>query len=144
MGRITEHADVAAGIEETFAYVTDQSKLADWNAHVQHAEVIGGGPVVPGAQLRQHRRRNNREFDLVFQVAAHEPPRRHVVEGTVLGVDTTMEFTLAPRDPGTRVTMDATVTGRGLRGLLAPVVTREMRKSTVRALVALQAQLGAV
>jgi carbon monoxide dehydrogenase subunit G len=144
MGRITEHADVAAGIEKTFAYVTDQSKLADWNAHVQHAEVIGGGPVVPGAQLRQHRRRNNREFDLVFQVAAHEPPRRHVVTGRVFGVDTTMEFALAPRGPGTRVTMDATVTGGGVRRLLAPVVAREMRKSTVRALAALQAQLGAV
>lgn len=144
MGRITEHADVAAGIEKTFAYVTDQSKLADWNAHVQHAEVIGGGPVVPGAQLRQHRRRNNREFDLVFQVAAHEPPRRHVVTGRVFGVDTTMEFALAPRGPGTRVTMDATVTGRGVRRLLAPVVAREMRKSTVRALAALRDQLGAV
>jgi hypothetical protein len=55
-----------------------------------------------------------------------------------------VEFTLAPRDRGTRVTMDATVTGRGLRGLLAPIVTREMRKSTVSALAALRDQLGAV
>jgi Polyketide cyclase / dehydrase and lipid transport len=143
VGRFIEHADVAAGVEETFAYITDQGKLADWNDHVQHAEVIGGGPVVPGSRLRQHRRRNNREFDLVFKVAAHEPARRHVVEGAVLGVPTTMEFTVEPRGSGTRVTMGATVTGRGLRGLLAPVVTREMRKSTVNALAALRGQLGA-
>jgi hypothetical protein len=29
MGRFTEHTNVATGVEETFAYVTDQSKLAD-------------------------------------------------------------------------------------------------------------------
>jgi uncharacterized protein YndB with AHSA1/START domain len=144
VGRFTEHTDVAADVEETFAYITDQSKLAEWNDHVQHAEVVGGGPVVTGSQLRQHRRRNNREFDLVFQVAAHDPPRHHVVKGTVFGVNTKVEFTLEPRGSGTRVTMGATVTGHGLRGLLAPVVTREMRKSTVTALAALRGQLGAV
>jgi hypothetical protein len=143
VGRFTEHADIGAGVEETFAYVTDQSKLADWNDHVQAAEVIGGGPVRQGSRLRQHRRRNNREFDLVFEVVAHEPPRRHVVRGTVFGLDTTMEFPFEPRGPGTRVTMAAIVTGQGLRGLLAPLVTNEMRKSTVGALTALSGQLGA-
>jgi len=37
-----------------------------------------------------------------LQGAAHEPPRRHVVKGTVFGVDTTMEFSLEPRGSGTR------------------------------------------
>ena len=50
---------------------------------------------------------------------------------------------LEPSGAGTRVTMTATVEGRGLRRLLAPVVTREMRKSTVAALAALQTHLGA-
>jgi hypothetical protein len=39
--------------------------------------------------------------------------------------------------------MAATVTGRGVRGLLAPIVAREMRKSTVAALAALTHRLGA-
>jgi hypothetical protein len=38
--------------------------------------------------------------------------------------------------------MTADVQGRGLRRLLAPVVTREMRRSTVAALAALRARLG--
>jgi hypothetical protein len=38
------------------------------------AEVEGGGPVVVGARLRQHRRHNSREFTLTFTVLAHEPP----------------------------------------------------------------------
>jgi hypothetical protein len=39
--------------------------------------------------------------------------------------------------------MAATVEGRSLRALLAPLVTREMHKSTVTALQVLQRQLGA-
>jgi hypothetical protein len=39
--------------------------------------------------------------------------------------------------------MTANVQGRGLRRLLASVVTSEMRKSTVTALAALQTHLGA-
>ena len=58
----------------------------------------------------------------------------------MFGVDTTMSFTLQPKGAGTRVTMTADVQGRGLRRLLAPVVTGEMRKSTV---AALRAHLGA-
>jgi hypothetical protein len=52
----------------------------------------------------------------------------------VFGVETIMSFTLRPEGAGTRVTMAADVRGRGLRRLLAPVVTSEMRKSTVAAL----------
>jgi carbon monoxide dehydrogenase subunit G len=143
VGRFSESAEVRSPVEATFAYITDQDRLAEWNDHVQWAEVVGGGPVTVGSKLRQHRRRNRREFDLLFEITDHDPPRRHVVEGSVFGVGTTMSFTLQPEGAGTRVTMTADVRGRGLRRLLAPVVTSEMRKSTVTALAALRAHLGA-
>lgn len=143
MGRFSASTDVRATVEETFAYITDQDRLGEWNDHVQWAEVVGAGPVGVGSKLRQHRKRGKREFDLYFEVTGHDPPRRHVVEGSVFGVDTTMSFGMEPRRAGTRVTMTARVEGRGLRRLLAPVVTREMRKSTVAALAALQTHLGA-
>jgi hypothetical protein len=142
LGRFAEHADVAATVEATFDYVTDQAKVAEWNDHVQRVEIIGGGSVAVGSRLRQHRRRGKRDFVLEFEVTAHERPRRHTVEGAVFGVDTTMEFTFEPHDSGSGVTMAATVTGRGLRALMTPIVTREMRKSTVAALDALRAELG--
>jgi hypothetical protein len=68
VGRFSEHADVAVTAPVAFDYVTDQSTLADWNDHVTHAEVIDGGAVRLGSRLRQQRRRNNREFDLTFEV----------------------------------------------------------------------------
>jgi carbon monoxide dehydrogenase subunit G len=116
--------------------------VAEWNDHVQHVEVVGDGPIAVGSRLRQHRLRNRREFVLEFEVVAHEPPTRHVVEGTVFGVATTMAFLLEPAEEGTRVTMDAHVRGEGPSRLLAPIVTREMRKSTVTALDDLRRVLG--
>lgn len=128
---------------EAFDFVTEQDNVAAWNDHVQSAEVVGGGPVQVGSQLRQHRRRGKREFDLTFRVVEHDPPRRHVVEGPVFGLHTRMAFLVEPRGSGSRVTMAADVSGRRARRLLAPIVTREMRKSTIAALAALRAQLRA-
>jgi hypothetical protein len=144
MARFAESADLAVSIDEAFDYVTDQHRLHEWNEHVQSAEVVGGGPVAVGSRLRQHRRRGNRDFDLDFVVTAHDPPVRHTVAGAVFGVDTTMDFAFAEHGPATRVTMTANVTGKGPRGLLAPIVAREMRKSTVAALAALRQRFGAV
>lgn len=142
MATFSEHADVATSIDQTFDYVTDQGKVADWNDHVRSVEVIGDGEVGVGSRLVQHRRRGDRDFDLTFTVIAHEPPHRHIVTGQVFGVDTTMAFTFDEHESGTRVTMTASVTGRGVRRLLAPAVAREMHKSTVSALANLAAGLG--
>jgi carbon monoxide dehydrogenase subunit G len=142
MGRFRESVIVGRPPADLFDFVTDQDRVADWNDHVQRVEVVGGGPVAVGSRLRQHRTRNGRDFVLEFQVTAHEPPRRHVVEGSVFGVATTIAFLIEPADDGTQVTMDADVRGRGLTALLAPVVTREMRKSAVAALADLQRLLA--
>jgi hypothetical protein len=88
--RFSESAILAASVEDSFDYVTAQAKLAEWNDHVQSAEVIGGEPVRVGSLLRQHRRRGNREFDLTFEVIEHDRPHRHTVKGAVFGVETLM------------------------------------------------------
>jgi Polyketide cyclase / dehydrase and lipid transport len=142
MGRFTEHADVATGVQETFAYVTDHAEIANWNDHVRSVEVVGGGPLEVGSTLRQHRRRGKRSFDLTFEVVEHEPPRRHTVVGDVFGTRTTMAFSFEPHGSGTRVTMAADVAGRGFGMIVAPMVTSEMRRSTVAALAALAQRLG--
>ncbi|HEX6302202.1 MAG TPA: hypothetical protein VF148_17250 [Acidimicrobiia bacterium] len=95
-----------------------------------------------GSRVRQHRLRNKRDFVLEFEVIAHEPPTRHVVEGTVFAVATTVAFLVEPAEEGSRVTMDAHLRGKGPSRLLAPIVTREMRKSTVAALAELRRILG--
>lgn len=142
MGGFRERVIVRRPPADVFDPITDQDRVADWNDHVQRVEVVDGGPVVVGSRLRQYRTRNGRDFVLEFRVTAHEPPRRHVVEGTVFGVATTMTFLVEPGDDGTQVTMDADVRGRGLSVLLAPIVTREMRKSAIAALAGLQRLLA--
>ena len=142
MGRIRQGVIVRGSPAEVFDFVTDQTHVPDWNDHVQHVEVVGGGSVKAGSRLRQHRLRNNRASDLEFVVTEHEPPSRHVVEGSVFGVLTTMSFLIEAAGDGTQVTMDARVRGRGLSALLAPIVTREMRKSIIAALEQLRLRLA--
>ena len=142
MPQFAESADVAAPMEQAFDYVTDQTRIAEWNEHVESVEVVGGGPVAVGSTLLQHRRRGSRKFDLTFQVREHDRPKRHVVTGTVFGVQTTMTFDFVALAAATRVTMTGDVSGSGWRALLAPVVAREMRKSVVVALDELTRRLA--
>jgi len=124
MPQFAESADVAAPMEKAFDYVTDQTRIAEWNEHVESV------------------RRGSRTFDLTFEVREHDRPRRHVVTGTVFGVQTTMTFDFAALGAATRVTMTGDVSGKGWRALLAPVVAREMRKSVVAALDELTRRLA--
>jgi hypothetical protein len=140
--RFSEAAVVVSSVEDSFDYVTDQAKLAEWNDHVQDAEVLGGDPVGIGSVLRQHRKRGNKEFDLTFEVVEHDRPNRHSVKGTVFGVDTLMTFEFAPQDGGTLITQTAEVTRKGLRSLLARVVAKEMHKSVLTGLDQLRSRLG--
>jgi uncharacterized protein YndB with AHSA1/START domain len=139
--RFSESAILAASVEDSFDYVTDQAKLAEWNDHVQSAEVIGGEPVRVGSLLRQHRRRGNREFDLTFEVIEHDRPHWHTVKGAVFGVETLMTFEFTNQATGTRITQTAEVSGKGLRAPLARVVAKEMRKSVVTGLEQLRSRL---
>jgi uncharacterized protein YndB with AHSA1/START domain len=141
--RFSEATVVAASVEDSFDYVTDQAKLAEWNDHVQSAEVLGDEPVRVGSVLRQHRQRGNKQFDLTFEVVDHDRPNRHAVKGTVFGVETLMTFEFAPQETGTLITQTAEVTGNGLRSLLARVVAKEMRKSVLTGLDQLRSRLAA-
>jgi uncharacterized protein YndB with AHSA1/START domain len=139
--RFSESAILAASVEDSFDYMTDQAMLAEWNDHVQSAEVIGGEPVRVGSLLRQHRRRGNKEFDLTFEVIEHDRPHRHTVKGAVFGVETLMTFEFTNQATGTLITQTAEVSGKGLRAPLARAVAKEMRKSVVTGLEQLRSRL---
>ena len=74
MGRFRESVVVDQPPDAVFASITDQGRISEWNDHVQRAEVVGGGPVDVGSRLRQHRRRNKRDFALDFVVTASQAP----------------------------------------------------------------------
>ena len=105
-------------------------------------DVLGVRRCRLGSRLRQQRRRSNREFDLTFEVTAHEPPRRHTVKGTVFGVDTTMEFTFEPR---CRHAGDHGCDGEGSQSARVGCPARDAgdARVDVTALQAIQRQLGA-
>ena len=123
--RITESFFVEAAPAAVFDYMTDPSKLAEWQTSKTSVEQLTEGPPRRGTRVRERTKPpGRREFEQVVEFTEFDRPRRfhvHVVEGP-FPIDGTWSF--EPADGGTRV--DFCAEGelpRGLR-LLGPVVER--------------------
>ena len=123
--RITESFFVEAAPAAVFDYMTDPSKLAEWQTSKTSVEQLTEGPPRRGTRVRERTKPpGRREFEQIVEFTEFDRPRRfhvHVVEGP-FPIDGTWSF--EPADGGTRV--DFCAEGelpRGLR-LLRPVVER--------------------
>ena len=66
--------DVARLPAEVFAYLTDVSKLPEWQATASEAELDGA--VGQGARIRERRHFLGRDLRTELEVTAYEPPAR--------------------------------------------------------------------
>ena len=49
MAPIASSIEIERPLEEVFAYITDPSRLAEWQQSLLSAQSEGGGPLVPGS-----------------------------------------------------------------------------------------------
>lgn len=99
--------DVARDPAEVFAYLTDVSKLPQWQATASNAEVDGA--IRQGARIRERRNFLGRDVRTELEVTAYEPPRRFDVQSRGGPVAFTIRHTLAPNDGGTRLRAEVDV-----------------------------------
>ena len=113
--------------EVVFDYVTDPSKLADWQTVHTTTEPLTEGPPGPGSRFRERLKPPLRgEFEQVTEFTEFDRPRRlhvHVVEGP-FPLDGTWSFEPEPDGSGTRVHFEADGELAGVMRLLEPVVRR--------------------
>jgi carbon monoxide dehydrogenase subunit G len=93
--------DVARPPADVFAYLTDVSKLADWQATASNAEIDGA--VRKGARIRERRHFLGRDLRTELEVTAYEPPRRFDIQSRGGRVGFAISHTLAPTPEGTRL-----------------------------------------
>jgi hypothetical protein len=112
--------DIARAPQDVFAYITDPSKLANWQ-DAEHVEQLTPGPVARGTRFREVHKAMGRRRTELTEVVTFDPGRRfeiRVVDGPP--VDGRWDFEAI--DGGTRLTLTPTVRlRRGLRAL-EPVV----------------------
>jgi uncharacterized protein YndB with AHSA1/START domain len=123
--RVAQTFRIARPPEAVFDYVTDPSRLADWQTSKVSIEQLTDGPPGLGSRFRERTKPpRGKAFDQVTEFTEFDRPRRlhvHVVEGPQ-PIDGT--WTFQPDGYGTRVCFVAAGELRGPLRMLGPVVRR--------------------
>lgn len=123
--RVDETFSVARSPEVVFDYVTDPSKLADWQTAHTSVEQLTNGPPKLGTRVRERTKAGpGQEFEQIVEFVEFDRPRRlrvHVVEGPY-PIDGIWAF--EAEGDGTRVTFTAEGELRGATRAFEPVFKR--------------------
>jgi carbon monoxide dehydrogenase subunit G len=125
--------EIARRPEDVFAYLCDVSNLPRWQAGVQAAEVVGGGPAAAGSRIAESRRLLGRELRTTLEVVDHERPRLFSLRALDSPVPFAVRHELEPSAGGTRLTVVAEGEVPGFAaGLLARRAERQFRRDFER------------
>jgi len=120
--RVEQTFAVGRPPEVVFDYLTDPSKLADWQTSKTSVEQITDGAPGLGTRVRERTKPpGGKEFEQIVEFTEFERPLRvhmHIVEGPY-PIDGTWLF--EPDGDGTRVRFVAAGEARGVMRVLGPV-----------------------
>jgi uncharacterized protein YndB with AHSA1/START domain len=131
MAPIVSSIEIARPPEEVFSYVTDPSRLAEWQESVVSAHVEGGGPPVVGSKAITTRRIGRGERTMTMEMTEVSAPRSWAIRGIDGPVRGIVNGTIEPLDDGarSRVTIELDFAGHGLGKLLVPLVVRRQAQN---------------
>jgi uncharacterized protein YndB with AHSA1/START domain len=109
--------DIDRPPEDVFALLTDIARLPEWQASAVSAEA--DGPVGEGTRIREQRRLFGREYRVVHEVAAFDPPHRFDIRSVEGPLPLTVSHTLEPSGGGTRLEVVGEAKPKGMMRLAA-------------------------
>jgi uncharacterized protein YndB with AHSA1/START domain len=132
---IVSTIDINRPQDEVFAYVTDPSTFAEWQAGVVGASIEAGATPAVGSTCVTTRRIGGRERGSTSEVTKLEPPRSWAVHGIDGPIRAIVNVTVEPRDRSaqSRVTIEVDFEGHGIGKLLVPLVVRRQARSEMPA-----------
>jgi uncharacterized protein YndB with AHSA1/START domain len=127
---IVESIEISRPPEEVFSYMTDPSRLTEWQESLVSSRLEGGGQPTVGSRVTQTRRIGRGERTMTMEVTEHNPPARfgfRGIDGPVRAIGT---GSVEPLDDGarSRVTIEMDFEGHGIGKLLVPLVVRRQAK----------------
>ena len=93
--------DIARSPEDVFAFITDVSRLPEWQSSAESATLEG--ELRTGARIRERRKFVGRDVKTELEVTAYEPPRRFDVRSRGGPVSYEIRHTLELTPNGTRL-----------------------------------------
>ena len=130
MAAIVESIEIARPPEDVFPYVTDPSRLAEWQESVVSTRLEGGGPPAVGSRVTVTRRIGRSERTMTAELTELNPPRSWAVRGIDGPIRGNVKGTIEPLDDGarSRVTIELDLEGHGIGKLLVPLVVPGRRR----------------
>jgi uncharacterized protein YndB with AHSA1/START domain len=147
MAPIVSSIEISRPPEEVFAYVTDPSRLAEWQESLVSAHAEGGGPPTVGSRAKTTRRVGRGEREMTMEMTEVNAPSSWAVRGIDGPVRAIVKGTVEPLDGGARsqATIELDFAGHGIGKLLVPlVVRRQAEKELPRNMRALKERLEGV
>ncbi|MDE3132016.1 MAG: SRPBCC family protein [Acidobacteriota bacterium] len=125
MPAIRESIEVARSPEEAFAYITDPTRMAEWQEGVVSGSLDTASTRV-GSRCTTVRKIGGGERQVTTEITEYDPPRRWADRGIDGPIRATVvvEVRPLPGVAGARVTIDLDFTGHGIGRLLVPLVVR--------------------
>lgn len=99
------HVDRAP--EAVWAFLTDLSSVSRWRAGMKSMEVVGGGPLAPGVELRVVMEAMGKISERTIRTTAFEPLRRWTTHSASGGISGDFTYAIERDGAGTKVTMSA-------------------------------------
>ena len=95
--------EIARPPDQVFAFLTDVSRLPQWQSSAVSAEAHG--PVKAGSHIRERRKFAGRDVRTTLEVVAYEPSTRFDVKGRGGPVSFEIRHVLEQADAGTRLSV---------------------------------------
>ena len=126
MAPITNSVEIARSPEQVFAYVTDPSRLAEWQESAVSTRLEGGDAPAVGSRVVVTRRIGRGERTMTVELTELNAPTSWAVRGIDGPVRGNVKGTVEPLDDGarSRVTIELDFEGHGIGKLLVPLVVR--------------------
>ncbi len=132
---IVSTIDINRPPDEVFAYVTDPSRFAEWQAGVVDGSMEGDATPAVGAKCLTTRRIAGAERESTSEITKLEPPTSWAVHGIDGPIRAIVNVTVEPLDGSvkSRVAIEVDFEGHGIGMLLVPLVVRRQARSEMPA-----------
>ena len=131
MAPIVNSIEIARRPEDVFSYVTDPSRLPEWQESVVSVRPEGDAAAAAGSRFVITRRVGRREVPMRTELSELNPPsswRVRGIDGPVRGM---VRGTVEPLGEGerSRVTITLDFEGHGIGKVLVPLVVRRQARA---------------
>ena len=124
MARVEHAIEIQCPPDDVFATITDPARLPEWQGTAVEAELEGGGPMQPGARVREVRSFLGRRIESTVEILEVDPPTRFVLRSAAGPVLFHVEHVVEPTGDGSRLRISMEGEARGVLGVAARVAVK--------------------